>query len=553
LNGLPAAAIGKTTWLDRAAIAVAVLVLLPVLSLGVTALAGRGAPIALASAAGAALRETGILLLGVAVLTTVLGVGAAWLVSAFQFPGRKILAFALVLPFAVPTYIAAYSYVEMFDYFGPAQTALRALAGWRSRSEYWFPELRSMGGAILVTSLVLYPYVYVACRAAFALQGAELNDAARMLGASRAEALRRVVLPVVWPALAAGLTLVVFETLNDIGASQHLGVQTLTVAIYSAWLNRNSLIGAAQLALLALLVVMLVVFLERALRNNRRFAANVRPRRPSAPLVLAGWRGAAAMAACALPVAAGFGVPAYILGRAAWRDAAQGGVSAELWTALGWSVFLSAVATAVVLAASVLMSVASRLTRRKVTEGAAGVAGLGYALPGTVLVIGLLPLLGGIDGWLNDAWRALGGGRLGLVLSGSIAAIVIAYAIRFLVIGLDQGRAGLNMLSRNADSAAEALGCAQPRLIARILAPAMATPLAGAGVLVFVDCMKELPATLILRPLNVETLATLLYGHAVRGSFEDGAAAALLIVLVGLIPLVLMSRLIDNHMPITRD
>jgi iron(III) transport system permease protein len=279
----------------------------------------------------------------------------------------------------------------------------------------------------------------------------------------------------------------------------------------------------------------------------------VRPRRPSAPLVLMGWRGVAASIACAAPVMAGFGVPAWILGGAAWRDVASGGVAADLWQALGWSVLLSGAATAVVLAAAITLAVAERLTRRRVTGSATAAAGFGYALPGTVLVIGLLPVLGGIDGWLNDAWRWAGGGRLGLVLSGSAAAIVIAYAIRFLVIGLDQGRAGLNMLSRNTDSAAEALGCTRPRLIARILAPAMATPLAGAAVLVFVDCMKELPATLILRPLNVETLATLLYGHAARGSFEDGAVAALLIVLVGLIPLVLMSRVIDHHGTITRD
>jgi iron(III) transport system permease protein len=551
MTPLPPTALRRTTHLDRAALAVAVLVLLPVLSLALTAAFGRGGPAALSSAAGLALRDTLLLLAGVAAFTAAVGVGAAWLVSAFRFPGRRVLSFALILPFAVPTYISAYCYVEMFDYFGPAQTGLRALTGWRTRAEYWFPEMRSMGGAILVNGLVLYPYLYVACRAAFTLQGAELSDAARLLGASRWDAFRRVMLPVTWPALAAGLTLVLLETLNDIGASQYLGVNTLTVAVYSTWLNRNSLAGAAQLALLALAVVMLALWAERALRNNRRYAANVRPRRPATPLRLAGWRGGLATLACVLPVLMGFGVPAWILGRAALRLPAEG-IVPELWSALGWSLLLSALATAVILALAGLLAVAGRLSGRRRTEGALALAGLGYALPGTVLVIGLLPLLGAVDGWVNDLWLAAGSRRLGLILSGSAAAIVLAYVIRFLAIGLDQGRAGLNLLSRNADAAAQTLGCTRPRLISRILAPAMGTPLAGAGILVFVDCMKELPATLLLRPLNVDTLATLLYGHAARGSFEDGAMAALLIVIAGLIPLLLVDRALDGAKRITR-
>jgi iron(III) transport system permease protein len=546
-------AVRKWTQLDRTSLGVAVLVLSPVLALAAVAALGRGAPIAFAPAAAHALWETGLLVAGVVVVSAVAGASTAWLVSQFRFPGRDLLAFALILPFAVPTYISAYAYVEMLDYFGPAQSVFRALTGYRSRADYWFPEPRSMPGAVLITALVLYPYVYVACRAAFGLQGAQLHDAARLLGASRLEAFRRVVLPVTWPALAAGLTLVVLEVLNDIGASQHLGVQTLTVSIYSAWLNKNSLAGAAQLALLALAVVMLALWTERLLRNNRRFAANLRSRRPTTPARLTGLQGVAACLACALPVVLGFGVPAYVLVQSAIRQIRTDGAPAELWSALGQSVLLSGLATVVILALAVLLAVAGRLSRLRVTQGSLAVAGLGYALPGTVLVIGLLPLLGGFDQIVNDLWIAAGGKRIGLILSGSLAAVVLAYAIRFLALGLDQARAGLNMLPRNTDYAAETLGCTRPELIRRILTPAMHAPLAGAAILIFVDCMKELPATLLLRPLNVETLATLLYGHAVRGSFEDGSLAALLIVAAGLAPLLLMGRALDGSRPITRS
>jgi iron(III) transport system permease protein len=539
-------AISRWTHWDRAAIAAAVLVLLPVAALVHTALFGGGEALQLSAAAWQALTETTLLLAGVAVFTAFVGVGAAWLVSQFQFPGRTLLSFALILPFAVPTYISAYAYVEMFDYFGPVQSWLRGVAGFRSRAEYWFPEMRSMPGAVLVTGLVLYPYVYVACRAAFAVQGAQLNDAARQLGASRAQALLEVILPVIWPALAAGLTLVVFEVLNDIGATQYLGIQTLTVAVYSTWLNKGSLAGAAQLALLMLALVLLLLWAERAVRNNRRYGASARGHRPSTPVRLAGWRAAAAITCCGLPVLMGFGVPGYILVRAGYRQVLEDGVTVELWQALGRSLLAASLATAMVIGAAAMLAVAGRFSRTRATAGALAAAGLGYALPGTVLIIGLMPLLGGFDRLVNDLWIASGGSRIGLILSGSLAAVVIAYVIRFMAIGLDQARAGLVVLSRNADYAAETLGCTQPRLVGGILAPAMRAPLAGAAILVFVDCLKELPATLLLRPLNFETLATLLYGHAARGSFEDGALAGLLIMAAGLLPLLLIGRALDG-------
>jgi iron(III) transport system permease protein len=535
---------------DGTAIAVAVLVLTPLVAIvGLALGAGDGGALdhLARHVLGSALRETFVLAIGVLTLALIIGIGAGWLVATYRFPGRSILAWALILPFAVPTYISAYAYVELMDFFGPVQSAYRALFGLRLRSQYSFPEMRTPGGAIVVTALVLYPYIYIASRAAFTLQGASLLDAARSLGCSRTEAMRRVVLPAIAPLLAAGATLVLLETLNDIGASQYLGVNTLTVAIYTTWLGKGNLGGAAQIALVTLAAILGLLWLERSLRNNQRFALASRAYRPVTPPVLRGWRGMVALVLAALPVVLGFVLPVTILFKAGWRQFMLEGIQPEMLLALRNTVTVAALATTVILALALLLSFARRFTRHPLTPAAARISGFGYAVPGTVLVIGLLPVLGLFDRLINDALIASGGSRVGLVLSGSLVAIVLAYTVRFLAIGLDQTDSGLSALSRNTDFAAFTLGCPERRLAWRILAPALRPVMAGAAVLVFVDCLKELPATLLLRPLNFETLATHLYGHASRGSFEDGAIAALLIVAAGLAPLILMNRMMDHR------
>jgi iron(III) transport system permease protein len=535
---------------DRTALATAVLVLTPLAAIVILA-AGAGDGGALDHLARhvlvSAIGETLLLAIGVLGLTLILGVGSGWLIATYRFPGRSFLAWALILPFAIPTYISAYAYVELMDFFGPVQSSYRALFGLRLRNEYSFPDMRSPGGAIFVTALVLYPYIYIASRAAFTLQGASLMDAARSLGCSRTEAMRRVVLPAVMPLLAAGATLVLLETLNDIGASQYLGVNTLTVAIYTTWLGKGNLGGAAQIALVTLAAVLGVLWLERSLRNNQRYALNGRSYRPVTPPVLTGWRGVSAMAVASLPVLFGFVLPVSILVKAGWRQFAIEGFQPELLLALRNTVTAAALATAVILLLALLLSFAKRFTRHPLVPSAVRISSFGYAVPGTVLVIGLLPALGLFDRLLNDAWIGMGGSRFGLVLSGSVIAIVLAYTLRFLAIGVDQTESGLSSLSRNTDFAAHTLGCPERRVAWRILAPALRPVMAGAAVLVFVDCLKELPATLLLRPLNFETLATHLYGHASRGSFEDGAIAALLIVAAGLLPLILMNRMMERR------
>jgi iron(III) transport system permease protein len=539
----------RSNW-DRTAFAVAVLVLLPLIAItGLAFSAGDADTLAHLArfVLAPALWDTLVLATGVLAVALVTGITTGWLIATYRFPGRDVLGWALILPFAIPTYISAYAYVEALDYFGPVQTAYRTLLGVRMRSEYAFPEVRSIGGAIFVTSLVLYPYVYVAARAAFTMQGANLMDAARSLGCSRLEALRRVVLPVIAPILAAGGTLVVLETLNDIGATQYLGVNTLTVAVYTTWLSKGNIAGAGQIALITLGAVIGVLWVERALRNNRRFTLTSRNYRPVTPPALTGWRGVTAFAVTALPVLMGFALPVAVLIRGSWRELSLDGVQPEMLRALGNTVLVASLATIVILALAMLLAFAKRFSRLAQTSIAVRISGIGYAVPGTVLVIGLLPALGLMDRLFNDAIIAAGGSRVGLVLSGSIIAVVLAYVIRFLAIGIEQAETGLSSLSRNTDFAAHTLGCPERRLAWRILTPALRPVLAGAAVLIFVDCLKELPATLLLRPLNFETLATHLYGHATRGSFEDGAIAALLIVAAGLIPLILMNRMMERQ------
>ena len=536
-----------TSW-DATAAAVAGLVLLPILVVAAIGLGGSLDPMGHATRyiLPTALIETGLLVTGVVGLSVIIGVGTGWLIAVYRFPGRDVLGWALILPFAIPTYISAYAYVEALDYFGPAQGLLRWAFGFTSRRDYWFPEVRSMQGAIIVNALVLYPYIYIASRAAFSLQGAQLIDAARSLGCSRLTALRRVVLPAVIPMLAAGATLVVLETLNDIGASQYLGINTLTVAIYTTWLSKSDLAGAAQIALVTLTVIFALLWAERWVLSHRQSRIASRGYRPVSAPRLRGGQGIAAMLAALLPVLLGFVLPFGILVQNSVRQLLSDGLPQDLLRALGNSLFVALLATAIVLLLALLLAFAGRFSRHSPIRTANRLAGLGYALPGTVLVIGLLPALGFFDRLANDMIIGLGMPRFGLILSGSMVAIVLAYTIRFLAIGLEQVEAGLATISRNTDFAAHTLGCPERPLAWRILAPALKPVVAGAAILIFVDCLKELPATLLLRPLNFETLATQLYGHASRGSFEDGSFAALLIVLAGLAPLVILNRMMQR-------
>ena len=528
-------------------IAAAALVAAPLVSLVVIAMGGD-ADIwqhLIAYVLATALVDTALLLAGIALVVTVIGVGTAWLVTAHEFPGRGALVWLLPLPLAIPTYIVAYVYVDILDSWGPVQSVLRAAFGWTSPAQYWFPSVRSLGGAVVLMGLVLYPYVYLAARAMFQTQSLAQIEAARMLGASPWRIVRDITLPLARPAVAAGLTLVLLETLNDIGASEYLGVKTLTISIFTTWLNRGSLAGAAQIACLLLVVIAGLIALERRARRHRQYAGDphaTHARRRA----LSGHHAWLASAACVAPVALGFFAPLAYLGWQTLSRALMFGLDPDLFRHAASTVLLAATATALALALGLATVSATRFLRARYATVCLTVAGLGYAIPGTVLALGLLAPLVAVDEAINWLMRAWTGTGAGLLLAGSSAAVVIAYVVRFLAIVTGLTSAGFARISTDLDDAARSVGARPAKVALSIHMPLARAALSAAALLVFVDCLKELPATLLLRPLNVETLATYLYQFATRGSFEDGAAAALLIVLVGILPVIRMVTLADG-------
>ncbi len=537
-------------WLSAAVAAVGLLVLLPVAALIGIAAEGDAEiwPHLIRNVLPSSIVDTLALLAGIAVLAGSMGVTSAWLVTAHRFPGRALLVWLLPLPLAVPTYITAYIYVEIFDSAGLVQMALRDAMGWTSRGDYWFPEVRSLYGCILVMSAVLYPYVYIAARAMFLTQSASMLEVARVLGASRMKLFGVIALPLARPALAVGLSLALLEALNDIGASEYLGVRTLTVAVYNTWLNRGSLPGAAQIACVMLAFVVALILIERYGRKDRRYATSAKRSGVVHPTPLSGARAWLATMLCALPVFLGFILPVAFLGREILRGNLLTQLDAEFLDHLLITLGLSMTATLVVLALAALLVSTARIAKSPLTRSTLFVSGLGYAIPGTVLALGLMTPLVAIDGIIGTIWRHLTGERLGLLLMGTSAAIVIAYVLRFLPIATGSLSAGLDRVSPSLEDAARTLGSSRKEMVWRIQIPLMRPALASAALLIFVDCIKELPATLLLRPLNTETLATQVYTYASRGRFEDGSLAALVIVLIGLLPVIQLVRSAETRL-----
>lgn len=480
---------------------------------------------------------------GVGAMVLTIGVGAAWLVTAYDFAGRRVLEWALLLPLAVPTYVVAFAYLDILHPIGPVQSTLREIFGIADPRALRLPDIRSMGGCILLLGLVLYPYVYLSTRAMFLLQPANMIEAAQTLGASRAAVFFRVVLPFARPGIAVGASLALLETLNDIGAAEFLGVRTFTVSIYSTWINRSSLPGAAQIALIMLAIVVALMLIERWGRRHGDEAVSsesVEPMPVRRPGQIAG---AAMLFAGSLPVIFGFLVPSsYLLWETLVRLRADG-LSPSIVTETANTAFVASIATVVTLAAGFAVAYAARVTPGAAAALTGRMAGLGYAVPGTVMALALLTPLANFDNAVDGLARDVFGISTGLLLSGSGAALIYAYAARFLVMPVNGFEAGLAKISLAVDETARTLGASRMALMRLIHLPLLRPALATAALMVFVDCMKELPATLLLRPLDFETLSTHLYAEAARGTYEDGAIAALLIVLAGLLPVVLLSRL----------
>lgn len=479
------------------------------------------------------------LVLLVAVGTAVVGTGTAWLTAAYRFPGSRILSWSLVLPLAVPSYVIAYAYTDLLQFSGPVQSWIRDTWGLRAR-EYWFPDIRSLGGAAVVFTLVLAPYVYLPVRAAFAEMPANLGEAARLAGVQPLRAFLKVELPLAWPALAAGLTLVVMETLADFGAVSYFAVDTLTAGIYKAWLGLGDRTAAAQLALVLLGVVALLVVLERAVRGARRFSVrgSTAPRRARE---LHGWRSGLATVACALPVVLGFVLPVAVLARLAWSDA-----EVHAWprfaAMVAASLQVSAAAAAITVAVALALVYAVRVTRSPWVGGLGRLASFGYAVPGAVLAIGILIPLARFDNALAAWARAQFGVNPGLLLTGTVVALVYAYVVRFLAVGLNNVESGFARITPHMDEAARSLGCGPWSLLCRVHVPLLARSLAVAALLVFVDALKELPATLALRPFNFDTLATQAYNFAKDERLGEAALPSLVIVGVALLPVLFTTR-----------
>jgi iron(III) transport system permease protein len=485
--------------------------------------------------------QTLLLVSGTAALTLLMGTATAWLVTMYRFPGRAILDRLMVLPLAIPTYIVAYCYVEVFDYGGPVQTFIRDVGGYQTAREYWFPDVRSIPGGMLIMAAVLYPYVYLTARASFVQQSVCVLEVARTLGQSSMGAFWRIALPLARPALAAGVALVIMETLNDLGAVQYLGIETLSASIYTTWLQRSDLGGAAQIAVIALLAVIAVMWLERTARGLSKYHHSTGRYRSIPFQDIEGWRGYAAAALCLLPVIAGFALPVWVLARHAithWHQA--------LATGFGMAALNSVVLAAMVALAATLfgliLAYAARVAPNGLVRPAVQAAGVGYAIPGTVLAIGLLiPLAAfdnAIDAWVSEQF----GTSTGLILAGTLFALSFALVIRFLAVALGAIAAGLERISPNLDAAARALGETALSTMLRVHLPLLVPALGAAGLLVFVDTMKELPATLLLRPFNYETLATHVYSLAALEQFESAALGSLAIVAVGLVPVLLLHR-----------
>jgi iron(III) transport system permease protein len=490
-----------------------------------------------------ALAQTLWVAAGTGALTLTIGTGTAWLITMYRFPGRAVLDRLLVIPLAVPTYIIAYCYAEIFDYAGPVQTAMRGWFGWTTARDYWFPAIRSPGGAIVVMSAVFYPYVYLAARASFVQQSVCALEVARTLGRTSMGAFWAVALPLARPALAAGTALVIMECFNDLGAVQHLGVQTLSASIYSTWLQRSNLGGAAQLATVMLMLVIGMFALERWARGGAKIHHTTGRYRAIPFQDIRGWKGYGAAALCALPFLAGFVLPLSLLVNDAIGHAnlaLEGGFLRACWNSL----LLSTITAIVAVALALLLTYARRVAANSFTRPAVRVAGLGYALPGTVLAIGILIPLAALDNRIDALFRSTFDISTGLLISGTIAALIYAYVIRFLGVAVGGIEAGLERVSPNLDAAARALGETALSTLWRVHLPLLLPALGAAGLLVFVDTMKELPATLLLRPFNFETLSTHVYGFAALEQIEGAALGALTIVLSGLVPLILLHRAI---------
>ena len=479
------------------------------------------------------------LMLGVGCGVLIIGVGTAWLVTLCRFPGSRIFEWALLLPLAAPAYVLAYTYTDFLEVAGPVQMLLRHWFGW-SVHDYWFPNLRSLGGAIAMLTLVLYPYVYLLSRVAFLEQSTQTLEASRSLGCGPWRSFTTVALPLARPAIIAGLSLVLMETLNDFGTVQYFGVDTFTTGIYRTWFGLGERVAAAQLAAVLLLFILWLILLERWSRGQARYHQMASRCRQSSTYRLQGWRAGIAGAACFFPFFLGFLLPSALLLQMAFHHAQQT-FDRHFWQFATNSLILAAISATLAVFIAIILAYGLRLRASLAMRVAARIASMGYAVPGSVIAVGVLMPVGWLDNAI-DAWaQATLGISTGLLLSGTITTLIFAYLVRFLAISFNTVEASLTKIKPSLDDAARSLGQGPTGTLVKVHTPLMWGSLLTAAMLVFVDVMKELPATLVIRPFNFDTLAIRVYRLASDERLTEASGAALAIVVVGILPVIFLS------------
>jgi iron(III) transport system permease protein len=484
--------------------------------------------------------NTLILMAGVAVFSLLFGVPTAWIVTRYEFPFRRLIEWMLLLPAAVPAYLIAYTYTDFLEYAGPVQGALRNLFGWESARDYWFPEIRSMGGAMLVMGAVLYPYVYMMARSAFILTPASLYEVGQLY---KRDLFRNVALPLARPAIVAGLALAMMETISDFGTVEYFAVETLTLGIFNVWLGMNSLSAAAQISCIAFIFIIVFIVLEKMARQHRRYNDTSRRTVSLRPEKRGGLGGVTCLIICATPIAIGFIIPVAVLLNFVLQGHSLALSGAFVSAAFNTLLLSATVAILVICTAAFMVLVFTYQGGRKLRL-LVGLASIGYAFPGTILAIGVVTAGGAIDGGIATMLETIFGLSYEGWLTSGIGLIVVACAIRFQAVGYGAMTSGMERLPPNMMNASRVMGRSFGYSLKAIIMPLVKVPVLAGGLLVFIDVTKELPMTLLLRPFNYETLATYVYQFAKDELLEEAALPALIIIVVGVLPVIVMNAAI---------
>lgn len=494
------------------------------------------------------LQNTILLMTLVGLSSAIIGTATAWLVTMLEFPGRRWLEWALLAPLAMPAYLGAYALVDMLEYAGPIQTMLRDVFGWKTSRDYWFPDIRTLGGAAFVLTMTLYPYVYLLTRAAFREQSVCALEVGRALGCGPWGVFWRVGLPLARPGVVAGTAIVCMETMADFGTVDFFAVQTLTMGVFSIWLETHNAGGAAQIALVMLTFIMVLLLIERSARRGRKFHHTSRRYRPIQRTHPRGLRKYAITAVCTLPVFCGFLAPTGIVAWHAFEHLSDW-ADPEFWRAMMHTAGLASATALTACTIGILMVYGARTSPLNLPRWAAQATALGYAAPGAVIGVGVLIPFATFDHWLADTVELATGIDIGLVLTGTAVVLIFAYTVRFAAIAHGAIDGALGRITPSMELAARTLGSSRSRVLRRVHVPMIQGSVVTAGLLIFVDTAKELPATLLLRPFNFETLATSVYNAASLEQLAEAGPAALAIVILGLLPVMVLARTLNRSRP----